>query len=267
MSLRHYTPNRNRRTGISPRAQKFLYSTLALAIVLQACYPFLHAEALRYLTFAIIGVGSFAMLLHAYYSFGWQYAYRYFTITFAFGFLVSEIGMRTGWPFGTYVYDPSFGHQILGIPIVVPVAWLLVAHPVLLIARRVTQHWVFIYGGVALMAWDLFLDPTMVAAKRWSWTFSDAHVPFEPEIPLSNAAGWLFAGMGLMALLHLALPRERRKQGAEFTAVDIFLIWTFASGIVGNLFFFERPEVAVFAGAVFALALAPYALARWLGKP
>jgi putative membrane protein len=152
------------------------------------------------------------------------------------------------------------------VPLIVPFAWLMMAHPVLLISRRVTRHWVFIYGGTALMAWDLFLDPMMVAAHRWSWTFTGSHVPFEPEIPLSNAAGWLFAGMGLIALLHVSLPRERKKQGAEFTAVDIFLSWTLFSGVVGNLFFFDRPGVALFAGAIFALILAPYAIARWLGQ-
>lgn len=267
MSLRHYTPRKNRRRGISSRAQKSLYSILTLAILLQILYPLVHGETLRLVTFAVIYVGSLAMLLHAFYSFGWRYAYRYFAITFIFSFLVEEIGVRTGWPFGTYVYDQSLGHQFFGVPLIVPIAWLMMAHPVLLISRRVTQHWVFIYGGAALMAWDLFLDPLMVAAHRWTWTFTGAHVPFEPEIPLSNSAGWLFAGMGLTALLHVSLPRERRKQGAEFTAVDIFLIWTISSGVAGNLFFFDRPGIALFAGTVFALALAPYAFARWLGQP
>lgn len=267
MSLRHYTPHRNRRAGISSRAQKFLYSILALAILLQVFYPLVQGETLRYLTFAIIYVGSFAMLLHAFYSFGWRYTFRYFTITFIFSILVEQIAVRTGWPFGTYVYDPSLGHQLLGVPIVVPFAWLMMAHPVLLISRRVTRHWVFIYGGATLMAWDLFLDPMMVAAQRWSWTFTGSHVPYEPEIPLSNTAGWLLVGMGLMALLHVSLPRERRKQGAEFTAVDIFLIWALFSGIIGNLFFFDRPGVTLFAGSIFALVLAPYAFARWLGQP
>ncbi len=267
MSLRHYTPHRNRRRGISLRAQKFLYSILALAIIFQVFYPLAHGEILRFITFAVIYVSSLAMLLHAFYSFGWRYVYRYFGITFIFSFLIEKIGLHTGWPFGTYVYDSSLGYQLLGIPIVVPFAWLMMAHPILLISRRVTEHWVFIYGGAALMAWDLFLDPMMVAAHRWSWTFTGSHVPFQPEIPLSNAAGWLFAGMGLMALLHISLPRERRKEGAEFTAVDIFLTWTLLSGVVGNLFFFDRPGVALFAGVIFALALAPYAFARWLGQP
>ena len=267
MSLRHFTPHRNRRRGISSRAQKFLYFVLALAILLQVMYPLVHGDTLRYLTFAVVYSGALAMFLHAFYSFGWRYAYRYFAVTFIFSFLIEEIGVRTGWPFGTYTYDLSLGTQLFGVPIIVPFAWLMMAHPILLVARRVTQHWVFIYGGAALMAWDLFLDPMMVAAHRWTWTFSDSHVPFEPEIPLSNAAGWLLAGMGLFAFLHLCLPRERRKEGAEFTAVDIFLIWTLFSGIVGNFFFFHRPHIALFAGAIFALVLAPYAFARWLGQP
>ena len=267
MSLRHYTPRRNGRRGISSRAQKSLYAILFLAILLQVFYPLVHGDVLRYLTFAIIYSGALAMLLHAFYSFGWRYTFRYFAITFIFSFLIEEMGVRTGWPFGTYSYDPTLGFQILGIPFIVPFAWLMMAHPILVVARRVTQHWVFIYGGAALMAWDLFLDPMMVAAHRWSWNFTDSHVPFESEIPLSNAVGWLFAGMGLIALLHISLPRERRKQGAEFTAVDIFLSWTLLSGVISNIFFFHRPGIAFFAGGIFSLVLAPYAIARWLGQP
>lgn len=267
MSLRHYTPHRNRRRGISSRAQQILSSVLAVAILLQIIYPLVHGETLRLITLSSIYFGAAAMLLHAFYSFGWRYAFKYFAITFFFSLIVEQIGVRTGWPFGTYSYDPSLAYQIFGVPLVVPFAWLMMAHPILVAARRVSQHWVFIYGGVALMAWDLFLDPLMVTAHRWTWTFTGAHIPFQPEIPISNAAGWLFVGMGLIALLHIALPRERRKQGAEYTAVDLFLGWTLFAGIVGNLFFFHRPGIALFSGAIFSIVLAPYAFSRWFGRP
>lgn len=267
VSIRHYSPRRNRRTGISNRAQGLLSSILAIAIILQIIYPLVDGEPLRLITLAAIYFAAAAMVLHAYYSFGLRYAGTYLTVTFIFALAIEQVGVRTGWPFGTYSYDPSLAYQIYGVPLVVPFAWIMMAHPLLVAARRITEHWIFLYGGVALMAWDLFLDPQMVAAHRWSWTFTGPHIPFEPGIPLSNAIGSLFAGMGLMALLHLVLPRERRKEGAGFAAVDLFLAWTFLAGIVGNLFFFDRPGVAFIGGTIFGIVLAPYAFSRWFGRP
>jgi putative membrane protein len=143
----------------------------------------------------------------------------------------------------------------------------MIAHPVLCVARRVTKNWVFLYGGFGMMAYDLFLDPQMVNSGRWTWEVTGPHVPFTPEIPLSNTFGWLLSGMALIAMLHLALPRERRKQSASFTAVDFFLIWTWFGGIVSNLFFFDRPGIAFLFGTAFGAFLAPYLFSRWLGRP
>ena len=118
-----------------------------------------------------------------------------------------------------------------------------------------------------MMAWHLFIDPQLAIAHRVTWTFSGSHIPFENELPISNPAGWLFTGMLLIAILHFVLPKERRKQGAEFIVVDIFLGWTLLAGVADNLFFFNRPKIALFAGTVYALVLAPYFFSRWLGKP
>ena len=207
------------------------------------------------------------MVLHALLAYGARYAFTYLFVTAMFGLFIESVGVKTGWPFGTYEYDPSLGHTIAGVPYVVPFAWVMMAHPVLIAARRVAGNWVFLYGGYALAAWDLFLDPQMVAADRWRWTFDGAHVPFQPEIPLSNTFGWLLSGMALIAILHQVLPRDRRKSSASFGAVDLWLTWTFFGGVVSNLFFFDRPGVAFFGGIAFALFFLPYAFSRWLGRP
>lgn len=230
-------------------------------------YPFTHGEISQFITIIAIYIGALAMLLHAFYSFGLRYASTYLVATFLFAFLIEQTGVTTGWPFGDHSFDSTLGVKIYDVPLVVPFIWLMLAHPILVAARRVTQHWAFIYGGAIMMAWHLFIDPQMAIASRVRWTFTGSHVPFENELPISNPAGWLFAGMLLVAILHFALPKERRKQGAEFVAVDVFLAWTLLSGIVDALFFSKRPEIALFAGAIFALVLTPYFFSRWLGKP
>ncbi|CAB4672208.1 unannotated protein [freshwater metagenome] len=267
MSIRNYSPRRNRRGRMSPRMNALLATVLAIAISLQIAYPLIDGEALRLLTIAVVYWGAGAMLLHAIMAYGSRYAFTYLGFTFFYALLIENIGVATSWPFGEYSYSPDLGLQIFSVPLVVPFAWIMIAHPVLVIARRIAGNWVFLYGGVAMAAWDLFLDPLMVTSGRWTWKVTGAHVPFQPEIPLSNTFGWLLTGMGLIALLHLMLPRDRRKISPSFSAVDIFVAWTLFSGVVGNLFFFHRPGIALFAGAIFSAVAMPYFFARWLGRP
>jgi putative membrane protein len=267
MSIRHYSPRRNRRRGISSRSQFALNLTLGIAILLQISYPLLSGEALRVVTISTVYWGAGAMALHALLAFGARYAFTYLGIALPFGFLIELLGLKTGWPFGTYEYDPSLGPQLFDVPLVVPFAWAMIAHPILCAARRLAGNWVFLYGGFGLMAYDLFLDPQMVTAGRWTWEVTGSHVPFTPEVPLSNAFGWLLSGMALIAILHLALPRDRRKVSASFITIDIFLIWTWFAGVVSNLFFFDRPGIAFIFGITFGAVLAPYIFSRWLGRP
>ena len=222
---------------------------------------------MQVITISAIYVGSLAMLLHAHFSFGFRYAFTYFVLTSTFAMIIEQLGVRTGWPFGDHFFNSGMGPKIYSVPVVIIFLWIALAHPILVAARRITRNWVFLYGGATMMAWHLFIDPALAGSHRVIWKFTGRHVPLEKAIPISNPAGWLFVGMILIAILNFALPKERRKQGAEFLAVDIFLAWSFFVGVIGNVFFFNRPALAVFAGSIFALALAPYFFYRWLGKP
>jgi putative membrane protein len=142
----------------------------------------------------------------------------------------------------------------------------MMAHSVFIAARRLSPKLVFLVGGYGLMAWDLFLDPQMVSAGRWTWEVTGSHVPFQPEIPLSNAFGWLLTGMGLMALLHFALPSERRSLGSSRAVPEFFLAWTWIGGIVANLFYFDRPGVAFLGGLALGALVVSYFLAVRYGR-
>ncbi len=264
MSIRHYNPRRRRRGGISPKARNFLFSLVGLTIALQISYPLIHGDVLRIVTIATVYVGALAMVIHGHLSYGVKYSSRYLPLTALFGLGVEVLGVHTGWPFGVYHYDKSLGQALFGVPLVVPCAWVMMVHPALVAARRVAGGWVFLYGGALLAAWDLFLDPQMVAAGRWKWEVTGSHLPFTPDIPLSNAFGWLLAGIIIVGLLHLVLPRERRKVAASLAAVDALLLWTLFAGFVGNLFFFNRPGLAFFGGAIMGVIITPYFFSSWL---
>ncbi|MEY3382294.1 MAG: hypothetical protein RLZZ17_32 [Actinomycetota bacterium] len=266
MSIRQYIPRRKVRQTFSLREAFSLYFVFTIALFLQVSYPLLDGETLRIVTLAIVYWSAGAMLLHALYSYGLKFALRFLAITWSYSFLVEQIGHRTGWPFGVYEYDASLAYQVFDIPLVVPFAWVMMSYPILIVARRVAPRWVFLYGGLGLMIWDFFLDPQMVTAGRWTWTIDGATVPFQPMIPLSNAFGWLLTGMGLMAILHSSLPRERMKRGLSSAIPDFFLVWTVFGGVIGNIFYFGYPAIGISVGTLFSIYLAPYFIAQRLGR-
>ena len=274
MSIRQFSPRLRSRRGLSPIKRFLLLSVLLIAVALQISYPLLDGssdkniqEWLRLVTIATVYWGAGAMCLHAWFAYGFGYAISYLSITFTFALIVEQIGGRTGWPFGNYSYDGSLGYFVYGVPLVVPFAWVMLAHPLLIAARRISKHWVFLVGGFGLMAWDIFLDPQMVNANRWTWEFDGPAMPYTDNIPLSNSVGWLLSGMGLMAILHALLPLDRRKSGSLIRVIDFFLLWSWFSGIVGNLFFFDRPGIALLGGVAFGLIVLPYFFNRRFGPP
>ena len=267
MSIRNYRPRSHSSQAVSRTQLGALYLGVITVIGLQIAYPLVHGELLKDITLATVFVGATAMLFHSYLVYGPFFAITFAIITFVYSLAIETIGVKTGWPFGRYFYDHSLGVQIFGVPLLVPFAWMMLSYPILLAARLAAAHWVFLYGGLGLMIWDLFLDPQMVDAGRWSWKIVGPHVPYEPMIPLSNAAGWLFAGMGLMALLHKILPRDRRKNSINLWAPDILLLWTLFGGVIGNIFYFHHKQIGIFVGALFAIYLLPYGFQRRFGRP
>ena len=266
MSIRNFRPPRDLRRRITPLQSALSISVLTVAIFLQISYPLLEGEALRLVTLAFVYWAAGAMLLHALFAYRFKFAFRFLLITFCYALAVEQIGFRTTWPFGAYEYSGTLGYQIYGVPLVVPFAWIMMAHSIFIAARRLAPKLVFLVGGYGLMAWDLFLDPQMVSAGRWTWQIDGRTIPFQSDIPLSNAFGWLLTGIGLMALLNVALPRERRSLGSSRAVPEFFLAWTWIGGIIANLFYFDRPGVAFIGGVGLGVVVIGYFLSVRFGR-
>jgi uncharacterized membrane protein len=124
--------------------------------------------------------------------------------------VVEHLGTRTGMPFGRYHYGRRFGPTVTGVPVIVPLAWFAMAMP-----ARETAHAALglrsnpitrvAVGAAALTAWDLFLDPQMVAEGLWHWARPGRY----RGIPVSNYAGWLLTASAVMAALELVVPPDR----------------------------------------------------------
>ncbi len=128
--------------------------------------------------------------------------------------LLSEaIGVATGFPFGEYAYAPDrLGPKLFGlVPLIIPIAWFMVLYPAHETVRRLLDHferrsmrmprWLSALAqcalsAIAMTAWDLSLDPRMIAAGYWGWRDGGAYF----GIPLSNFAGWLLTSFAIYAI-------------------------------------------------------------------
>jgi putative membrane protein len=186
------------------------------------------------------------------------------------GLVAETVGVHTGVPFGTYAYAGSLGPQVLGVPLLVPLAWTMTAYPALFLGRRLAGAArgravrVALLGGGALASWDLFLDPQMVAAGHWTWAFPEPGLPGVPGVPLTNYAGWVLVSVPMVALLDRLLPAsgpgDVPSPRAEAVPAAV-LAWTWLGSCVGNLVFFDRPAVALWGGLAMGVFVAPYLVA------
>jgi putative membrane protein len=173
-------------------------------------------------------------------------------ISAGIGFVTEVIGTATGWPFGSYAYTSTLGPRFAGVPLIIPLAWTMMAYPALLVGRRIGSP--VLAGTLALSSWDFFLDPQMVQAGHWRFAGAGTGAgPAVNGIPLSNTAGWILVSFVIMLLLSRlpqppSVPNDRVPLG--------LYLWTYASSVLAAAVFFHRPGVALVGGLVMGVPVA-----------
>ncbi|MDQ3248518.1 MAG: carotenoid biosynthesis protein, partial [Chloroflexota bacterium] len=107
--------------------------------------------------------------------------------------LVERIGSSTGLPFGAYHYTALLQPQLGQVPLIIPLAWLMMLPPAWAVAAVITRarsrFWFILTSALAFTAWDFFLDPQMVGWGYWVWEQRGGYF----GIPWTNFAGWVIS--------------------------------------------------------------------------
>lgn len=147
------------------------------------------------------------------------------------------LGSTTGFPFGEYHYTTTLQPQVAGVPLIIPLAWLMMLPPAWAVASVITggrRDWRFtLVSAAAFTAWDLFLDPQMVGWGYWIWATPGGYF----GIPWANFGGW-FLGAGILTLLARPQTLPHPILGAIYTVT--WLLQT-----LGQLFFWQMPGPAL----------------------
>ena len=174
---------------------------------------------LAYVSTALLTLGIFGYALERYGVRAWLL----FGAAFSFGVLVEWLGHTTGIPFGTYDYTAP-GPSLLGVPLLVPLGWF--AFTLIALAVSPTRKlWV---APLALVAWDLGLDPLMV--DKGFWTFQANS--FYYGIPFTNFLGWYVAGVVLVWILLRLEPRLKGESSQDLRLIFVAQAFLMATGLL-----------------------------------
>lgn len=130
-----------------------------------------------------------------YQDWGVQRTATVFVLVAIMTYLVELIGSKTGLPFGSYHYTGLLQPQLFNVPLIIPLAWFMMLGPAWAVAYTLLngkintpsrQVLFVVLSGLAITAWDLFLDPQMVGWGFWIWHDPSGYF----GIPWVNYLGW-----------------------------------------------------------------------------
>jgi uncharacterized membrane protein len=192
----------------------------------------------RFITPLVTLAGLTFAFLHAGQREGWRRALRLLALVFGVSLLFESVGVATGWVYGPYHYTDKLGPQFLGlVPYLIPAAWFMMSYPSFVIADwLVPSKWkrwqrllsVAAVGGLVMTAWDLVMDPVMVAGGHWVWDVQGAYF----GIPLQNFSGWWLTVFTTFALYLWLFGRDAKPAQAGFDRLALVSYLVTALGIV-----------------------------------
>jgi putative membrane protein len=164
------------------------------------------------------------------------------------------VGHNTGFPFGAYFYTERLQPQLGDVPIVVPLAWLMMLPPAwavarLLVGERASRFRFAVVTALVFTAWDLFLDPQMVAWDLWRWIDPGAVNYF--GIPLVNFGGWLLVSF---TMTYIASLLTGLHDLPLFPLLTIYLL-TWALQTIGQIVFWGLPGSGIVGGVTMGACL------------
>lgn len=240
-----------------------VWGLVGAGVLAQVAYPLVSGGVRDALTIVTVLICCTAALAHAAVTRGARAAAVLLLVTAGGGLLVEAVGTATGVPFGRYEYTGSLGPELLDVPLVIPLAWPMMAWPAWLVAGRLVRGAAarVLLAGWALASWDLFLDPQMVDAGHWTWDTPGATLPAVPGIPLTNYAGWVAVAVAMMAVLAAASGRSERRAPHLDTPLYALYLWTYGSSVLAHLAFFGLPGSAFWGGLGMGAVAVPLAAA------
>ena len=85
-------------------------------------------------------LGAALSVVHAALSRGLRTGLGVLLLVAVVAVVFEAVGLATGFPYGSYSYSDTLGPTLLGVPFLVPLAWLMMAWPSWVLAERLARR-------------------------------------------------------------------------------------------------------------------------------
>jgi uncharacterized membrane protein len=195
-------------SGLNASARAALVAWVLIMIVLPVVKWVWGDRAMRWgMTLSVVSQAATVVIVLGH-AWGWSRTALVALAVAGMGWAVEFVGSRTGFPFGRYHYTDRLQPQLGRVPLLIPLAWLMMLPPAWAVADRISGQRGLAFVAVsalAFTAWDLFLDPQMVGWRLWIWERPGGYF----GIPWVNYLGWALASAVMTAVVRPgSLPTE-----------------------------------------------------------
>jgi putative membrane protein len=133
------------------------------------------------------------------------------------GFALEYFGVKTSFPFGSYVYSNTLQPQILNVPVAISLSWVVVVVSSFLIVssvKSINSFSLVVYSAILVLAFDFMLEPFASFINTF-WIWGSA------SVPVQNYISWFVVGILFSLFLFKFL-----KQGSELKDEAGFISYT-----------------------------------------
>ena len=190
-----------------------------------------------YTVFAII-------IIHSSITLGNKKTLIFYVLALLFGAIPELIGVKYGWIFGHYYYNPSLTPFILGlVPVTTVLSWAVVIYISYILADIILKfgskkpnfksdsmiHVLIVIFGLSLISGyaavnlDMLIDPVVVATQGWFWIGGGPYY----GVPIGNFAGWfLIACLATLTFRFIESVMDKKKdlKAIETPILDLSMI-------------------------------------------
>jgi bisanhydrobacterioruberin hydratase len=164
------------------------------------------------------------------------------------GFIAEYVGVTYGFLFGRYAYTGTLQPLLLGVPLVMASAWMILFAYVrqMLLPFKLPRPAETLISGIWMVAIDLLIDP-LAANKLGYWRWIDAGAYY--GVPARNFLGWFVVSVLIFGIIR---RRPQPDSWARSVGLSILLFFT----VIAIAY-----QLALAAVAGLALSLVHFALA------
>jgi bisanhydrobacterioruberin hydratase len=163
------------------------------------------------------------------------------------GFIAEYIGVSYGFLFGGYVYTETLQPLLLGVPMVMGCAWMILFAYVkqMLLPFKLSRLVETLIAAVWMVAIDLLIDP-LAANQLGYWRWIDAGIYY--GVPARNFLGWF-----VVSFLIFGITKQRPQSDSWARSVGLSVLLFFT--VIATAY-----QLTLAASAGIALSLAHLAL-------